>query len=374
MSQTRPKIGVDFHVVDDLFQGSRTYILELFSRVISISPDMEFFLFLENVDSLPRFSSAFSLPNVRLIYMRHTNPLKRLCWQLPRLQRKYALDFLHTQFISPVPSFSPCMVTIHDILFESHPQYFTPFFRLRSKFLVRLAALRSVHIFTVSEYSKQEIVSRYKVNPQKVTITFDGVDTERYFPGVSGKEIIEKRGLSSKGYILTVGRIERRKNHVNLLKAYAKLEAGAPPLVIVGQKVFGFETVFRLVHDLGLKDRVLFIHDVNDHELPALYRHARLFVYPSWAEGFGLPPLEAMASGVPVISSDTTAISEVVGEAGIFFDPGQVDEISYAMRRALSDDKLSETVQKAGVTRASLFHWDIAAKEMREEFIKHLNI
>ena len=143
-----PRIGIDFHVVDGIYQGSRTHVIDLFSEVIRISPDIHFVLFLANTDFLKKFSPVFSAANVELVHMPHTNPIKRLCLQLPIYQRKYRLDILHTQYILPIPSLAKGIVTIHDVLFESHPEYFTPLFILRSRILVRLSAWRAQHIFT----------------------------------------------------------------------------------------------------------------------------------------------------------------------------------------------------------------------------------
>ena len=303
MSIKIPRVGIDFHVVDGIFQGSRTFVLELFSEVIRISPDVHFVLFLENTDLLRAFSPIFTENNVELVYMSHANPIKRLCWQLPLLQRKYRLDIIHNQYILPIPCFSAGILTIHDILFESHPQYFKLLFKIRSSILVRFSAWRAKHIFTISEFSKREIISRYGIRPDNITMIYCGVDKTRFFEGDAGLDIVESRGFDSKGYLLSVGRLEPRKNHVALLRAYAKLHSVQLPLVIVGQPDFKFDEVYQVIQDLNLESRVHILSDVKDDELPAFYRHAKLFVYPSWAEGFGMPPLEAMASGVPVISS-----------------------------------------------------------------------
>ncbi len=360
-----PRIGIDFHVVDGIFQGSRTHVLELFSEVIRISPDIHFVLFLENTDLLRAFSPIFLGANVELVHMPHANPIKRLCWQLPMLQRKYRLVILHTQYILPFPSFSTGMVTIHDILFETHPQYFAPLFRLRSRILMRLSAQRASHVFTVSEFSKQAMLSRYRITPENISVIHNGIDETRFYAGESGQDIIDRRGLISKGYLLSVGRLEPRKNHVALLRAYAQIQSSTLPLVIIGQPHFGFHKVFQVIKKLYLEDRVLFLSDVKDEELPAFYRHARLFVYPTWAEGFGMPPLEAMASGVPVISSDSTSIPEVVGDAAVLVNPGDIDALAKAIDYLLSDQKFYAEMQQRGLKQVKAFQWSAAAKKVR---------
>ncbi len=364
------RIGIDFHVVDGIFQGSRTHILELFSRVIAISPEINFFLFLEKGDILRNFSPAFSLPNSHIIYMPHTNPIKRLCWQLPKMQKKYKLDYLHTQYILPMPNFSPCVVTIHDVLFESHPQYFKKIFRLRSKLLIRWATRKSVHIFTVSEYSRMEIMNRYHVSPEKLTVIHNGIDLKRFYPGDKDTEIVKNRGLLPNEYILTVGRIEPRKNHLTMLKAYSQLGKKNFPLVIIGQRDYGYKSIYELIESLGLRNRILFIENISDKELPAFYRHARIFIYPSWAEGFGMPVVEAMASGTPVIASNTTSLPEIVGDAGCLTSPISATKLKNSIEKILSDKQLYTKMQKEGLAQASAFKWSDSALRVRNYYLR----
>ena len=368
----KPRIGLDFHVVDGIYQGSRTHVLELFSEVIRLSPDISFFLFLEKTDSLLAISPSFALPNVEIVYMPHANPIKRLCWQLPMLQRKYRLDILHTQYIIPIINNCKGIVTIHDILFESHPQYFSSLFRFRSKILMRLSARRSSHVFTVSEYSKNEMINRYQIAHEGISVLYNGVDNKRFFVGNDGVEVISKRGLTSKRYLLSVGRLEPRKNHVNLLKAFALTRSTGMPLVIVGQPHFGYDSIYQTITDLNIQEKVIIINNVMDEKLPAFYRHAKVFVYPTWAEGFGMPLLEAMASGVPVISSNTTSIPEVVGDSGILVDPGDVDAIATAINDLISDKKLYSETSHRGIERAAMFRWDIPAEKVRNVYFSCL--
>ena len=357
------RIGVDFHVLDALFQGSRTHLLELFPRVFALRPLWEFFLFLDGTERLASAFPVFRRANVHLIKMPKANPVFRLTWQLPRLQRSCRLDILHTQYITPIPSFCPCVVTIHDILFETMPRFFEFSFALRSKLLVRLSARRSAHVFTISKYSRNEIAARYGVNAGKLTVTNMGVDKSRFFAGQAGHELVRQRGLQPGRYILTTGRLEPRKNHVTLLEAYSKLGADAPPLVMVGQRHFGYRAVLDRIHALNLEQRVIVLEDVDDNELPAIYRHASLFVYPSWGEGFGIPVLEAMASGVPVISSSAGALSEVVDGAGVLVGPGDVKGLHDAMSRLLGDAEAGVALSHRGLARSALFRWEEAAEK-----------
>lgn len=362
------RIGFDMHVVDGMFQGSRTHVIEIFSRVARLCPDFEFVALLDSADRLKLDFPAFDLPNVRPERLKHTGAIRRLTWELPRVQRKLRLDLLHSQYILPLPSFSPTVVTIHDVLYESHPEYFTFFFKLRSRLLIRMAARQARHVFTVSEFSRTEICRRYNVRASDVTVTPNSADSKRFFPGDEGRALLDKRGLSSRDYFLTVGRLEPRKNHATLVKAYVRLGILAPKLVIVGQRDFGFEAMLSEVADSVYRDRILLLEDVGDAELPVLYRHCLAFVYPSLAEGFGMPPLEAMASGAPVIAANNTGLTEVVGNAGILVPSRDVDALSKAMGDLSMDAALRESLVTAGMRQARSFSWDLAAAKVVERY------
>lgn len=357
------RIGIDLHAVDGIFQGSRSHVLGIFSRVVRICPEMEFYIFLENVDILKETFPVFSSPNVHLVQMRSANPVMRLSIQFPKYQKKYALDLLHTQYISPIPSFCKTVITLHDILFESHPEFFTPLFNLRSKLLMRVSVMRAAHIFTVSEYSRQDISLRYGVNSRDITVIHNAADRMEFYPGSDGERVVVNNGLNSGGYILTVGRLEPRKNHLMLIKAYSQLDTNLP-LVIIGQRDFRYQHIGKIISELGLSGRVLLLDGVADEDLPAYYRHAKLFVYPTWAEGFGMPVIEAMASGVPVITSNTTALPEVVGNAGLLIDPADEQGMRRAMETLINDNRLTTDYRQKGIAQANSYSWDSSAEKV----------
>jgi len=365
----RRKIGIDFHVADGKYQGSRSHVIELFAQVIDLSPDLEFFLFLDDTDSLRNLSVSFRRENVHLVRMPSANPMTRLLWQLPVLAKQHALDILHCQYIIPPVLSCAGMVTIHDVLFETHPEYFEPFFRLRSRVLMRHSARRAAHVFTVSDYSKSEMASRFDLNESCISVIHNAADPQRFFPGNEGIEIIGQRGLQTGEYLLTVGRIEPRKNHDRLLKAYSALGANVPPLVIVGQSDSRRVDIHNMIGELGLSGRVVLIGNANDAELPALLRHASMFIYPAIAEGFGMPPLEAMASGVPVVASNLTSLPEVVGDAGVLVDPLDTDALAKAIFVTLNDVPLRSRLRQAGPERAQKFSWLESAKLVRECYL-----
>lgn len=292
------RIGVDFHAFDGKFQGSRSHLIGLYRAMVALCPDFEFVFFLEQTDAL-RALPGFDRPNVRCVRMPHANPLVRLAWHLPILRKRHRIDILHTQYVVPLWPARGNAVTIHDVLFEKYPEFFTPLFVWRSRWLFRRSARKADMVLTVSEYSRREIAECYGLPPERIGLLLNAVDPAVFHPPQSDESaVLGARKLTDGGYILTVGRIEPRKDHASLLKAYARLGANAPPLVIVGQRDFGYGAFEAALAAMPPGSDVRVLSDVGDEELAVLLRHAKAFVYPSLAEGFGMPPLEARKSVV----------------------------------------------------------------------------
>lgn len=356
------RLGVDFHTWDGIFQGSRSHILGLYREAIDLAPDIDFVFFLKDIESLRSAHPVFNRPNVELIAMSHQPSLVRLAIQLPWLQWRHKINMLHTQYRLPLLRLGACACTVHDILFETHPQFFSKTFVIQSKITYRQAVKRAKCVFAVSEYSKAELIRLYGVSSGQVDITYNGVDRFKFRPGPDGAEQVEALGLQPGRYLLTVGRLEPRKNHSTLIAAYATLGVDAPPLVIVGQQDFSFQATYDAVKQHRLEGRVHFLPSVADDVLPAVLRHAFVFVYPAFAEGFGMPVAEAMASGVPVITSNTTSMPEVGGDAALYIDPSSAPDLASKMKIVLSDDALRSQMREAGLKQVSKFDWRHSAQ------------
>lgn len=370
---SRRRIGVDFHVFDGKFQGSRSHLLGIFGEVTRLCPEFQFVFLLEKTDELGGLP-GFSGPNVERVRMPAAGALKRLALDLPALRRSLALDLIHTQYVMPLQPAKGNAVTIHDVLFEPYPEYFGRFFVWRSRLMMRWSARNADLLFTVSSYSRREISARYGVPAERIVVTNNAVDRASFFPGHAGEDLVRARGLESGGYLLTVGRIEPRKNHATLLKAYRALPGTPPPLVIVGQRDFGYGAFETEMASMPKDRRVVVLSDIGDGELPALYRHAQIFVYPSFAEGFGMPPLEALASGVPVITSASTAIPEVVSEAGLLVDPEDPLALQHALEQLLASATLRAELAQRGLERADQFTWKAAAENLAGAYREYFKL
>lgn len=368
----RPRVGVDFHTWDGIFQGSRSHVLGLYRQAIVQAPDIDFVFFLGDTASLRAAHAEFAAPNVELVSMPHRPAPIRLGAQLPWLRWRHRIDLLHMQYRLPLLTLGPCAVTIHDVLFETYPQFFPASFVWQSRLTFRHAARHADVLFSVSEFSKQDIAKHYGIDEQRIRVTYNGVDTQRFHAAEQADPRLAELGLTHRGYLLTVGRLEPRKNHVTLIQAYAQLHADAPPLVIVGQRDFSYDQIFECIRSHGLQDRVRLLERIGDDTLPMLMRHAKLFVYPAFAEGFGMPVAEALASGVPVITSNTTSLPEVAGDAALFSAPTDARELAAMMQRVLTDDELARSMAAKGLERVRAFDWAASARVLVGALREHL--
>jgi len=358
----RLRVGVDFHEWDGIFQGSRNHVLGIYRHAINQAPDVDFFFFLESIESLREAHEEFRRPNVRLVRMPRRHGLIRLGLQLPWLRFRHGIDILHTQYRLPFLKTGASVCTIHDILFETHPEFFPSGFVKEARLTYRMAVRQANVIFTVSEFSKQEIKRIYQVPEAKIRVTYNGVDRAKFFPGSDGKERVQALGLVPGHYILIVGRLEPRKNHLTLMKAWALLGPSAPPLVIVGQEDPNFPDVREAIDAMADTHKVKRFKQMGDDVLPDVVRHAAVFAYPAFAEGFGMPVAEAMACGVPVVTSNSTSLKEVAGDGAVLFDPADEHDLYRALKTALdmSTQERQALIERA-LTQVERFDWNQSA-------------
>lgn len=230
---------------------------------------------------------------------------------------------------------------------------------------------RADRIITISEFSKGQIMRHYGTRDDKVTVVPCGIDEDRYHTGYPAQEIMEcckRLGIEGK-YMLYLGTLEPRKNISGLIEAFGLLSTGCedcPKLVVAGGKGWLYDSVFERVKQLGLEDRVLFTGYVSAEDAPLLMSGAELFCFPSFYEGFGMPPLEAMACGTPTVVSDRTSLPEVVGDAALTADPDSPAAICSAMKRVLSEPDLRRALSEKGIARSKQFTWEKSAEALNK--------
>jgi glycosyltransferase involved in cell wall biosynthesis len=278
--------------------------------------------------------------------------------------------FIFPNFVRfPLAFKAKSITVVYDMSFELHKQYVA---KANQEYLSRyvpVAVKRSDHIVTISRNSKREIVEFYGVSEDKVTIVNPALDHDVYNPRPDSEvaEVKRKFKIDSK-YVLYTGTLEPRKNIVGILDAYAGLDEKVRAeyaLVLAGGKGWRDEQIARRLEEL--KDlNIIITGYVEDEDLPALYSGAALFVFPSFYEGWGMPPLEAMACGTPVISADNSSLPEVVGKAGILLDAKDTAGLTKAMRAVLTDEKLAASLREGGLKHAQNFTWQTSAKVLLE--------
>ncbi len=297
------------------------------------------------------------------------SPWRRIVWEQSRLARlAQHLDLLHgLAFAAPLLAPCPTVVTVHDLSFMRFPDAFRTGNRVYLTLFTRLSTRRAARVIAVSESTRRDVIALCGVAPEKVVTVYNGVDAA--FCPADPQAVASFRrakGLPER-FILFLGTLEPRKNLGVLLHAYAGLRArlkhATPKLVIAGGKGWFYERILAEVDVLGLADDVFFPGYVPAEELPWWYRAAELFVYPSRFEGFGLPVLEAMACGTPVITTTSSSLPEVAGDAAILVDPDDVAGLTDALERLLSAAELRASLRAAGLHRAARFSWSRTAAE-----------
>jgi glycosyltransferase involved in cell wall biosynthesis len=286
---------------------------------------------------------------------------------LPAMLQISPVDVFHgTNYCIPVIAPCPTVVTFHDMsLLAQSVTHETANVR-RGKRRMPLMARRASMIIAPSEWTKQEIVKYLGLRPEKIRVIPEAArDKMKPVPISECQSVIEKHQIKPP-YLLYVGTIEPRKNLLTLIRAYQELlvtTSHHPQLVLCGGRGWLDDEVFKLVDELKLQDQIRFTGYVEDGDLPALYSAAEIFIYPSVYEGFGLPPLEAMACGAPVISSNGSSLPEVVGQAGLIHDPSDQRALTQYMVKLLDSSATREHFKQAGLKQAAHFSWDRAARE-----------
>ncbi|MDT4965845.1 MAG: hypothetical protein QOJ64_582 [Acidobacteriota bacterium] len=359
-------IAIDAHSVGTGLAGNESYITNLIEALAELDTKNRYTLYVTRREAVERFVDRWPHVTVRRT-VPHT-PLVRIPVILASELRRRPVNLLHVQYTSP--PFAPCPVvaTIHDLSFEHLPQTFKRRSRLQLRLTVRRTARVAARLLVPSEHTRRDIIETYKVAPERISVT-PLAASPIFRPIQDASELNrmrERYGLAG-DYVLAVGSIQPRKNLITLIAAYSALRrerpgVNLPKLALVGKRAWLYDETLREIEQHGLNDVVILTGYVPESDLPALYTGAVCFVYPSYFEGFGLPPLEAMQCGTPVIVGDRTSLPEVVGTSGILLDPFDVDGLAKALARVLDDANLRDELRVKGFERAQRFSWRETAR------------
>lgn len=361
------KIGIDCRMYSSSFTGIGRYVFELTRNIFQLDQKNEYVLFFNE----PEYS-LFTPPNQRVtkikVNARHYSFSEQT--RFLNLLNKEHLDLMHfTHFNAPLLYRRPSIVTIHDLTLSFFPgkKMTSPLHRLAYHLIINNAVRKAKKVIAVSKNTKKDIEKLLKIPAQKIEVIYEGID-ENFTRPISAEfiESAKKKFAIDKPYLLYTGVWRSHKNLPNLLRAFKILveEYGFDGyLVITGRKDPFYEPeIIEQTRSLQIDNNVVFTGLVSEDELPALYRGAAVYVFPSYYEGFGLPPLESMAAGTPVASSDRSCMPEICGNdpekpTALFFNPDKPEEIASQTFRILSEQTLRETLIANGLNHISKFQW-----------------
>ncbi len=380
-------IGIDLRAVGQgKYSGVEEYALNLLNALFSIDSKNKYLLFSSGRSISGRYldfsqKAKEKNSNIDLCHYSFPNRILNVSFKLfswPKIDKLMnEADVVFEPNINLLPLFkAKKVVTFHDLSFEKYSNFFSAKQIFWHNFVnPKKLAKEADSIIAVSESTKNDLVEIYGIPENKIRVVYSGISKPRIMNYESRiKEFKIKHNLPE-SYILYLGTIEPRKNIIGLIKAYEIFRSKfiindscfmIPKLVIAGSKGWLYEDIFRTAKYSSCKDDIIFTGFIADEDKPYLYNLASLFVYPSFYEGFGFPPLEAMASGVAVITSDCSSLPEVAGDSAIMVNPYNSGQLAWAMGEILSDKNLRGKMIKKGLVRSEKFSWEKCARETLE--------
>ncbi|MDX1983264.1 MAG: glycosyltransferase family 1 protein [Bryobacteraceae bacterium] len=361
------RFAIDAHAIGRHLTGNEVYVRNLLRNFSALDHSAEFIAYLSVPDS------EAALPDRVRTQAVSRNPLIRLGWQMTSLLRRQRPSLVHVQYTAPVACPVPVVVSVHDVSFLEHPEFFSRARAYQLKHTVKRTIDGAARILTPSEFSRNEIERYYPAARGRTAVVFNAVSGDfRPVNREQARNRIRARFGITSPFLLNVGDLQPRKNQVGLIHAFEELLRNHPALphrlVLVGQNKWEAPLVKQAAEKSPAASRIHFTGYVTDDELRLLYNACAAFVFPSFYEGFGIPILEAMACGCPVACSNTSAMPEVADGAAIFFDPRSVAEMTRAMQDLVLDAELCARLGRLGQNRASQFSWDGAARKTLEVY------
>ena len=379
-------IGIDVRsLMDEKLTGIGEYTLNLLKALFRIDTKNEYRLFYNSFQS-KKCHLKEKYPNVQFYRFKYPNKIFNFglnFFSLPKIDKLLGgvdLFFMPNWQFMALSRRSKKIITVHDLSFEYYPQYYSLKRRLWHKFIKPKRLIQSSDkIITPSESTKRDLIKLYKIQPEKIEVIYSGIGEEFKFQISNFKfqKVKEKYNLPD-NFILYLGTLEPRKNLENLILAFDELYTNLDIkehklkckyyLVIAGAKGWLYESIYKTARSIKAKDHVKFIDYVAPEDKPYLYNLASLFVYPSFYEGFGFPPLEAMACGVPTVVSFSSSLLEVVGKAALAINPYDIREVAQSMFECLTDDRLRDSLKNKGPKQAKRFSWQKCDEKTLEVF------
>lgn len=351
-------------------------VKNIVNSIIEENTEHNLYVFLNDEDKIHNCQNKFfQNDKVTCIYIpRRINFITNLFF-FPIYSYKYKLDVILFQNFVPFYNLGSTSYInyIHDFLFMDYPQYFSLVERIVYKFIFS-SVKRSNHVITISKSEKNRIMNHTKISSDNISFVYHGVDNQ-FQDRLEKQEqkLISSYKLPSK-YILYVGRINIRKNIKTLLESFSKIQDKEIVLVIVGKEENNDIKFHETIYELNIEKRVFIIGHVSNDDLVEIFANAKIFVFPSFAEGFGLPPLEAMKSGIPSIVSDINSLNEVCDDGVLYFNPHEVNELKEKIELLLGNDSLYNELKQKGLNRAELFVWKNSARDLLKIIVNSTNI
>jgi glycosyltransferase involved in cell wall biosynthesis len=355
------RFSVDAHAIGRRLTGNEVYIRNLLSGFACLDENSEFITYVCGEEAAPWIPSNFQRRRVA------ANPYVRLGVDLATKLRQDSPDLVHVQYTAPLRCPVPVVVSVHDISYLPHPEYFPKWRTMQLRCTVRRTVRSAARVLTPSEFSRRSILDAYSLPEETVVVVPNAVSGEfRVRSREHAAREVERRWRIPAPFILTVGDLQPRKNQEGLIRAFEELIRHHPQLphrlVLVGKETWYGPKVRRTIAQSAIRDRIHVTGFVSDKDLVEFYAACDVFVFPSFYEGFGLPILEAMASGRAVACSNTTAMPEVADAAALLFSPDSTAEMMRAIRDLVIDPELRARTERLGLKRAASFTWDETAR------------
>lgn len=370
------KIGLNAHLLSNQAgyrsAGIHGYIHNILAHVPSLAPDNWKFTAMVGGMNPTQFNDV----TMRQAKLDTESPLKRIIWeQALQPSQLGEFDLYHAMaFVAPVLLNTPTIVTVYDLTFMRYPERLTTARRLYLRMFTALTCRRAKRILAISQSTADDLVNLLDIPADKIDVTPLGYDTEQFRP-LPNAEINAFRTLHNlpERFWLFVGTLEPRKNLVTLLNAYAQLpESERLPLILGGGTGWMVDDIFATIEKHNLSNHVTHIGFIPTADLPLWYNSAETFLYPSVFEGFGLPVLEAMACGTPIITSNVSSLPEVAGEVGMTLTPDNVEVWVQALQEAFHNREWREQASQQGLQRAQQFTWEQTAKLTIDSYRKSM--